>query len=110
MIKFLKKIDRTIVQTFDYLGIPRFDHMDKSLLKLGKKIKNYRIQDTRGIEVTVILGFALVATTLGSVTSLYVLDVPEAVKDGLRLTSLLCSVGLAGLGLHILVKKLSGAK
>ena len=106
MFKLLKKIDKTLVQTFDYLGIPRIDQLDRGLLKLV----NYRVKDTAGIEITVVLGFALAIVTLGSVARLYTLNVPEAIKDGLRLTTLLCTAGLAGLALHILVKRLAGGK
>ena len=110
MIKHLKKIDRTIAQTFDYLGVPRLDQMDRSLARKGKELKSWKLKDVRNVDISIVLIFALAIVTLGSVTSLYAIGVPEVAKNGLRLTTLLCGAGLAGLALHIGLKKLAGGK
>tara|TARA_B100000745_G_C19844646_1_gene280190 strand:- start:11 stop:343 length:333 start_codon:yes stop_codon:yes gene_type:complete len=110
MIKHLKKIDRTIAQTFDYLGVPRLDQMDRSLARKGKELKSWKLKDVRNVEITMLLSFAMVAVTLGSVASLYAIGVPEVAKNGLRLTALLGGAGLAGMALHIGLKKLSGGR
>ena len=110
MIKYLKQADKFLRDSLDYLGVPRLDQLDKSLNKSIKEAKDFKIQDVRYIEIPVLLGFALVAVTLGSVTTLFAVGVPEVAKDGLRLTALISSLGLAGLALHITLKKVSGAK
>ena len=110
MIKYLKQIDKLLRDTFDYLGVPTLEDLDKHVSKTLKEIKNFKIQDIRYIEIPVLLGYALVVLTLGSVTTLFAIGVPDVAKDGLRLTALISSLCLAGLALHLTLKKVSGAK
>ena len=54
------------------------------------------------------MGFAI--AILGSSITLAVAEVPEIAKDGLRLTTFVCVVGLVCLGIHFSFKKILGEK
>ena len=43
MIKYLKQIDKLLRDTFDYLGVPTLEDLDKHVSKKLKEIKKVKI-------------------------------------------------------------------
>ena len=96
------------------MGVPTLAQMDRAISK--KHVKIWRIAkrkdslDEGGINITLLLGLAFVVSMLGSTIVLYSIQVPDVAKDGLRLTTLVCLVGLSGLIIHLSLKKIFGGK
>ncbi len=97
-----------LAKFFDRLGIPRLDQLDKILNRQWQGVKKYKITDTRSIEVSLAFAMGFVIGILASSITLVFADVPEIAKDGLRLTTFICVVGLVCLGIHFSFKKILG--
>ena len=113
MIKHVRKFDRAIIQFLNSLGIPTLAQMDKVIEKaedkLWKGVREYKTDENSFfMSYLLLVGFAVV--TIGSTASLYVLNIPEIAKDGLRLTTAICILGIAGVVLHLGFKKILGEK
>jgi uncharacterized membrane protein YadS len=110
MSKNLKHLDRTLSKFFDKIGVPRLDQFDKDLNRQWQGVKNYKIKDTRSIEVSMAFAMGFVVVVIASSVTLMTLDIPDAAKDGLRLTTFISVVGLLGLGINTAFKKIIGDK
>ena len=112
MIEHLRKADNTLRKYLDKLGIPTLAQMDKAVDKGEEKLWNfvfhYKVKDERSIFIPVLLAVCFAVVTLGSTVTMYLLNVPEIAKDGLRLTTLICVVGMIGVALHLGFNKIFG--
>ena len=112
MIKHLRRADNSLRKSLDKLGIPTLAQMDKAVDKGEEKLWNfvfhYKVKDERSVFIPVLIAVCFAVVTLGSTASMYLFNIPEVAKDGLRLTTLICVVGIIGTTLHIGFKKILG--
>ncbi len=112
MIKYLRIVDKALRTFFDDLGVPNLTQMDKAIDKaedkLWKGVSDYRVKDKRTFYISYLFLIAFAVVTVGSTATLYILNIPEVAKDGLRLTTLISLVGIAGMAIHIGLNKLTG--
>ncbi len=112
MIKYLRKADNLLRKYLDKLGVPTLAQMDKAVDKGEEKLWNfifhYKVKDKKSVFIPVLIALSFAVITLGSTASMYIFDIPEVAKDGLRLTTLLCVVGIIGITIHIGFKKILG--